>query len=771
MNRVPYHFLKEEVRNGFYIPAPIKQAWAAELEVLLEIDRICEKYNIQYFADWGSLLGAVRHGGFIPWDDDLDIVMKREDYMRFLQVSNELEEGFHVQTYENQPDFWLFMGKVVGKNNICFESEHLRRFHNFPFIACVDIFVLDYVYTDEAKEKKRRDDCMLALSVADCIINGEFTTSEMENNLQKLEKSLQIRIERDSNPVSMGRILYKVIENEFMKSMEEDSEYLCQLFPWGLKGNAPLYPKKYYENAIRLPFEFTDMPVPSAYDRMLSERYGNYLSVNKNAGAHDYPYFEGQRKEFEKTAGFGMPEFKFEKPDLKIRNEIRSEYRNESLKVIVRDCLGELEKQIERFWSCVEKIELTTLVSEISETQTLAIEMGNLIESIKGENHPLIQDIEVLCERLYDIYVLATAENVIFSELIRTVNICKNDFARFLQVADEKLLARNQILFLPIFSSDWGSMDRAFKEALRNPANDVYVMPLPYFYKDYDGRPKEILCDANKFPGEVMAIDYRTITEEKLKLLRPEYIYIDNQYDQWNVSYSTFETYFSSNLWKYTDNLVYLSPVFCEDFDDKEQRSVKNMCYYCEKPGIINADRVLVNGFQVANMWKKHLKLILEERNFSDEMTALFLNKIESFEEAINQGNEVISQTDDKDLKSIGKKYLLYCISIGRWMEYDEAKVTEKIEEVVHIFNIASDMVEADICLYPFNESDNCGKLLNIIEQIIENSPSITLLTDKDGISDNRLMEYDAYYGDASPYVLRFTEAKKPVMIQNYELG
>ena len=59
-------FFRDEVRCGFYIPTAVKQAWAAELEVLDAIDRICAKHGIRYFADWGSILGAVRHGGFVP---------------------------------------------------------------------------------------------------------------------------------------------------------------------------------------------------------------------------------------------------------------------------------------------------------------------------------------------------------------------------------------------------------------------------------------------------------------------------------------------------------------------------------------------------------------------------------------------------------------------------------------------------------------------------------------------------------------------------------
>ena len=75
-------YFEDEIRDGFYIPSMIKRSWAVALDVLSEVDRICQKYDIKYYAEWGTLLGAVRHAGFVPWDDDLDIAMQRNDYIK-----------------------------------------------------------------------------------------------------------------------------------------------------------------------------------------------------------------------------------------------------------------------------------------------------------------------------------------------------------------------------------------------------------------------------------------------------------------------------------------------------------------------------------------------------------------------------------------------------------------------------------------------------------------------------------------------------------------
>ena len=70
----------------------MKCCWMAQLNVLENIDRICQKHNIQYQAEWGTLLGTVRHGGFIPWDDDMDISMKRPDYNKFLKNTGQIKK-------------------------------------------------------------------------------------------------------------------------------------------------------------------------------------------------------------------------------------------------------------------------------------------------------------------------------------------------------------------------------------------------------------------------------------------------------------------------------------------------------------------------------------------------------------------------------------------------------------------------------------------------------------------------------------------------------
>ena len=123
----------------------LKQLQRIELEMLIEVDRICRKYHIQYSLDGGTLLGAIRHKGFIPWDDDIDVIMLRPEYFRFRKVcKQELDQSrFFLQDYLSDPYYRWGYAKI-RRNNTKFmrQGQETLKQHSGIFI---DIFVADNV--------------------------------------------------------------------------------------------------------------------------------------------------------------------------------------------------------------------------------------------------------------------------------------------------------------------------------------------------------------------------------------------------------------------------------------------------------------------------------------------------------------------------------------------------------------------------------------------------------------------------------------------------
>ena len=146
MANFPPNYFQGEIRDDFYIEPMMKCAWAAEIEVLEVVAEICNRHNIQYFADYGTLLGAVRHKGFIPWDDDLDIGMLRDDYNKFLQIAPaELSSFFELKSLYNDPEHDNVKARIITGRSMNFSKEYLDKFHNCPYVVGIDIFPIDYI--------------------------------------------------------------------------------------------------------------------------------------------------------------------------------------------------------------------------------------------------------------------------------------------------------------------------------------------------------------------------------------------------------------------------------------------------------------------------------------------------------------------------------------------------------------------------------------------------------------------------------------------------
>ena len=125
-----------ETRDGFYIEPMMKCAWAAQLEVMCVIKQICEKNDIPYFAYYGTLLGTIRHKGFIPWDDDMDICMLRKDYQRFLEVApRELTGEYHINSPYTQDEYTYVFSRILMPAVFLMIRRGYRNFTGVPILS------------------------------------------------------------------------------------------------------------------------------------------------------------------------------------------------------------------------------------------------------------------------------------------------------------------------------------------------------------------------------------------------------------------------------------------------------------------------------------------------------------------------------------------------------------------------------------------------------------------------------------------------------------
>lgn len=301
-------YFNGEYKDGFYIRPIMKCVWAAHLEVLEEITSLCRKHDIKYYASAGTLLGAVRHQGIIPWDDDIDISMKREDYQRFVYYAKkELPKGWRIKNpFLDVPEFEVY-SRVENSDFINLDVDFLKQFHGCPYPVGIDVFPLDYIPRDLQAQKLQQS----LLEVVGNLARGWDVN--MEENDKKwdaliaCEEICGIKLKREA---SISHELYKLADGICAMYGEDDGEKLT-VMSYYVRGIYKGIPKECYDDFIDVPFDSITIPIPIGYDQELRTWYGSdYMIPVQGMAEHEYPYFrrleEYLRNEFKKS-GVEMP--------------------------------------------------------------------------------------------------------------------------------------------------------------------------------------------------------------------------------------------------------------------------------------------------------------------------------------------------------------------------------------------------------------------------------------------------------------------------------
>lgn len=303
-------FFEPEIREGYFVDSTMKTMWAAELEVLQVVAEICERHGLTWYACDGTLLGAIRHEGFIPWDDDMDIIMKREDYMKLINVlPQEIPEGFRVRSPLTEGGYTEFHTCVFNSMGISTVPEFLQKYHNCPFAVGIDIFVLDYLPRDVEEREIQKTLLFMARRVVKmaCYLKGVIEISEgdkdmtredyldeLKYGMEKLEDFCKVKLdysllEEEKWDDLMSQI--QALANKIaMIYGPKDSDTLVIYGHWDSKP----YKKEWFHEVCGATFEDFMVPVPNGYDEYLKMTYGDYQVRVRGDASHEYPLYARQ---------------------------------------------------------------------------------------------------------------------------------------------------------------------------------------------------------------------------------------------------------------------------------------------------------------------------------------------------------------------------------------------------------------------------------------------------------------------------------------------
>ena len=749
MIKIDDSYLEDEIRDGFYIPSMTKRTWAMELTVLDLIDSICSKHNITYFADWGTYLGAIRHKGFVPWDDDLDICMHRNEFNKFLAVAKEeLPEGYSIMSFHNNDYSWKFIYNIVPNDHMCFTPEYLKSHYSFPYIVAIDIFIIDNISDDDSIEQSRNEQVKRLLNEADKISLSEQSEPDKLNKM---------------------RALYDEAEKLLQLENENDTKRVVQKVPWGVYHNRT-YDKSDFINAVRVPFEMTSVPVPLCFNKILSSKYGNFMNIVFGGGGHNYPYYIGQKKALKEDFDYPAT-YKFSESDL-LSDE--KDY-SASLKVIAAEMKEYLADSVEIIHEILlnkdSGLSYEDIITYLSELQNNIVSFGTLTESIKGEDCNTVKLLEQYLEVIYKVakYVQKFDEGISYeasaeSKYAECDEEVKDTFASISDAIDSEIVNRRSVLFLPVKAKHFSSMRMAYEMETATPDTDVYVMPLPYYYKEYDGSFKdEMHIDTEEFiKANIPVTDYSRFD---LSLLCPEKIYINSAYDEYNMAVSVDTRFYARNVKKYTEKLIYIPYFKLMEFDRANYPCWYNMQYYCTVPGVVMADKVYVQSENTRKMYIAKLN----EWAGNEQYTEIWEQKIDVY-------NESCEEHSEDELRDAGsEKTIVWFVSAGSLAEFGD-KYIEKAYRNLDVFALSKDKLKVLLNSEPFldemikNYSDELYKKWTGFIDEFNRSDIGEVVSQVEDQSVEALLNANAYYGDPSYICKDFIVMKKPVMLQNVEV-
>ena len=400
-----------------------------------------------------------------------------------------------------------------------------------------------------------------------------------------------------------------------------------------------------------------------------------------------------------------------------------------------------------------------------------AVRLGNMIESSEGEDFVIVRMIGNYCEWIYQIY-----EKLHHYEADEVISMYEESHKLLAQIADSlehEVKIRWEVVFLPYKASMWDSLESVWKAAEADEECDAYVIPVPYYDKHPDGTFGEYHYEKDLFPEYVPVTNY---LDYDFGGHRPDMIFIHNPYDEYNYVTSVDPFFYSGNLKKYTQRLVYIPYFILEETDPDNGPGVEGIAHFCTCPAVYHADRVIVQSEAMRQIYIR----VLSDADGSGDRKQYWEKKILGTGSPKSDGIMDIRKEKpcipdewmDKIRKVDGswKKIVFYNTSISTLLQYND-KMIEKIINVFCIFREIKDEVTLLWRPHPLLKATISSMrprlwqdFQNIVAQyreegwgIYDDSPDI----------DRAVALSDAYYGDSSSVVQLCKKAGVPVMIQN----
>lgn len=643
----PDNYFEDEVREGFYICGMMKREWAAQMVILQEFSRLCDRLGITWYAAYGTLLGAVRHKGFIPWDDDIDVWIKRRDYEKFVRHVHELPKNYvFLEGRLDQKGKLKYMnpfGRILNTPDFCADAAFLQKYGGFPYPSGLDIFVLDRLAPTQEEEDVR---VKVSEYVWYVMHHLDEDKSVLNGRLRDIEKITGVRFDRNS---ALDHQLMLIFEQLNMQFEDSDGTYLTSMHDWATVQSYKFH-DSCFDSTEELPFENITIRVPAGYDEILTSIYGNYRKPVQ-APVHGYPCYRISEEGME-AAGSELPyKYYFHPECLKIppraerkgviRKALRDfVQRHQEMEALVRrgaDGDDGTSKNVEicAGASMAMKIQAGaskgtetrgkedrlvqdkgTLSGVLGDAQDAAVYLARLLTGNYPSETELSEKLDTYCEKIFRLYNKISSPTESSGDKLAGE---LQELARQIQsMTEENIIRPKEVVFLPFKAEGWEKLEKLYTYYRNVPGVRVYVVPIPYYRKDawfdpektpvYEGEEirKNMLDSAENNTAETNTAETNTeepdrepqeilpYTALNLNVHTPDVVVTQNPYDEFGIGFTVDPAFYSTVLQRQAGEVIYVPWFETDEIVPEHGAACSIACEYIDMPGVIRADCVLV---------------------------------------------------------------------------------------------------------------------------------------------------------------------------------
>ena len=711
---IPKDYFLDEVRDGFFVPSMIKKSWAASIVDYKVLEEICDKQGYNLFFMYGSLIAVIRHAGSIPWDDDIDSMMLHDEFQKLKKY---LDDGGAPEHY------WMNDYSIMGNGNLVRKwmdnddavktADRWEESFGFPFINNIDVMMLDNLPDGEEAMQYYSDvvDLLQYLKdFADVIETGseEYNKEEFSYSLDLLERVLKVKYDPNSKE-KLSVWIWRMLDEFTAKYRFGVGSYVASVSHYLTNGNGR-FPKSFFQDFLEAPYEFTTVKVPVGYDGVLRDFFGNYMTPRLEWDGHIYPFYRSLESALLDKYDVGLLRYHYTEEGVRrVLDEKEEIYRYkehvQSAKELFAEAHGFICDALIGLSSGDDAL-LEQLLGVLGSCQEFAVNLGNIAENrllLKDDIDRCVHRFEDYCECVFGIYQrLSENGDIDFASDIEQIRAGFLDFERFIDEESVRVLPeKKKVLFLCWRAEHWHSLHTIWEAATLDRDTEVTVIAVPYFIKNANGEVSkdEMIVESDGYPESVLLTPYNRYDMQKE---HPDVVIYQCPYDEYSDAMTVHPYYYSSNLRKYAEKLVFIPPFTLREISDKDEKSRYTVgCFICN-PGVVLADVIFVQSEDMKRAYESILdKMISRDVKYLKEEWIPDRESVspKDYENSDKEADELFDYTPDdyrvEELINWNRKIIACGSALSDWDE--RSRIVIKCENDDLIFDKTGKQVEDGI--------------------------------------------------------------------------